>query len=341
MYIGGIVKYTVIYGILCIAIIALSMNFLVPFVSKYVPGIWGNLISAVITVLVMAPFLRSIVMKGYNTEEFKTIWNENTSNRAPLLATVFIRAVIALGFVTFVLLKLFHFSVAIIVPVALVLIWGMLSNERLKRQTQRMEKTFNNNLRSRELQAQYNGDKAPEYATALISKDLHLSDFEVPPTAPWVGNTLAELDFGKRFGIQVASILRGTLRINIPKASDRIFPGDKLQVIGTDAQLEEFSTKLTASAATVDQGKIEASEMHLHHFRIGQSSPFLGKSIKQSGIRNKYRCLIAGVETPDGKLYVPDLDKPFAEGDVVWVVGEEGDLSALQKTEGEMRQSKT
>lgn len=49
-----------------------------------------------------------------------------------------------------------------------------------------------------------------------------------------------ELDFGKKYGVHVASIIRGAHRINIPGGENRIFPNDKLQVIGTDEQLSVF-----------------------------------------------------------------------------------------------------
>ena len=59
-----------------------------------------------------------------------------------------------------------------------------------------------------------------------------MEDYNVPATAPWIGKSLGELDLGKRYGVQVVSILRGDNRINIPKAGDRLFPFDKIQVIG-------------------------------------------------------------------------------------------------------------
>ena len=41
--------------------------------------------------------------------------------------------------------------------------------------------------------------------------------------------------------IHISSIIRGMHRINIPGANVRLFPGDTIQVIGTDEQLGEFA----------------------------------------------------------------------------------------------------
>ncbi len=54
--------------------------------------------------------------------------------------------------------------------------------------------------------------------------------------------------------------------------------------------------------------------MTLKQFIIDADSVFLGKTIRESGIRDKYHCMIAGVEREDGTLMVPDVNAPFEEG---------------------------
>ncbi len=73
-----------------------------------------------------------------------------------------------------------------------------------------------------------------------------------------------------------------------------------------------------------------------------QTPFFLGKTIRESGIRDKYHCMIAGVEREDGTLMVPDVNAPFEEGDVVWVVGEKENVYQLvdqkkRKNTGEIK----
>ena len=76
------------------------------------------------------------------------------------------------------------------------------------------------------------------------------------------------------------------------------------------------------NGAKIDWEVYEKSEMALKQFIIDSDSVFLGKTIRESGIRDKYHCMIAGVESEDGTLMVPDVNAPLEEGDVVWVVGE-------------------
>ncbi|MBR1406027.1 MAG: cation:proton antiporter [Bacteroidales bacterium] len=329
-YLVTIVKNCVIYGIVCIAIIGLAFRFGVPPLQQWLPGIWGSVVAAILLLLVLAPFLRSIVTKKTRSEEFKSLWQENR-NRAPLVASVVIRVMLAMGFIFYIFFKLFHFSGILVFILALALVIFMVSNRFIKRQSFRIEQTFKHNLRAREIRAEYLGEKRPEYASSLLSKDLHLADFDIPEDIDWAGKSLAELNFGQRFGVHVVSILRGRKRINIPKAADRLYPQDRIQVIGTDSEMEIFGAEISKAAHPIDENLIQDSEMILRQLPIHANSPFLGKTLRDSGIRNKYHCLIAGVETEDGQLHTPDVHVPFNDGDTLWIVGERQDVAALLK----------
>ena len=329
-FILAIVKLTVVYSIICFAIQTLAFRFFVPFVGKWIPEPWSDIVSAGTIILLMAPFLRSIMIKKNHSEEFMALWNQNKGNRAPLIGTIVIRIAIALGFVFTTLVRLFHTSSALAILLALVLIAVMIFSRWVKRRSIRIEQTFLNNLRSRDLRDEYLGAKKPEYADDLISKDLHLSDFEIPGESGWVGKTLAELNLGKRFGIQVVSILRGNRRINIPKGTDRLYPGDRIQVIATDSEMEAFASQLRDESVTVDEAMAAENEMKLNHLLIGKESSLIGKDVRTSGLRDTYHCFVAGIEKSDGNLLKPDLSITFEEGDILWIVGEQDDLDRIK-----------
>ena len=328
-YLGDILKAVLIYGILCIAICGLSFGLLVPFVEKWIPTPWAHILSAVIILLALAPFLRTLAIKGSHSEAFQTLWEGSRANRAPLVATVVLRYVLALGFVFYVLARLFHISVVLIFLIALVAVFAIISSNFIKHNAQRIERNFMTNFRSRELRAEYLGEKKPEYASRLLSKDMHLADFDVPAEIEWGGRTLSELNFGQRFGIHVVSILRGGLRINIPKATDQVFPQDRIQVIGSDSDLEEFGKQLTQSTVHLEDERYHSGEMLLRCVPVTGTSAFLGKTVRDSGIRNHWHCLVAGVEKQDGELHTPDVNIPFEEGDILWIVGEKEDVDKV------------
>ncbi len=324
----SLVRITVVYSVVSVAVVALAFRFLVPLLREALPGVWGSLVAAVIIILCISPFLRAIMIKKNHSTEFSTLWKENRANRAPLVATIILRILIAAGFVMFVIGGLFKMSVGLVLGVAVLLLVLMIMSRQLKRQSILIERTFFQNLNYRDKRAEYLGEKKPEYAGRLLSRDLHLADYVMPAEAQWAGKTLGELRFGSKYGVHVVSILRGRRRFNIPGAGVRLFPQDKLQVIGTDDELAVFSRDLEAASA-LDADVVEKSEMILRQFCVDSSSPFLGKTLREAGIREHYHCLIAGVERGDGVLHAPVPAEPFLEGDVVWIVGESSDVHRL------------
>ena len=308
-FILALTRITIVYSIVSIAVVALAFRFLVPLLLEHIPGI----------------FLRAIMIKKNHSAEFVTLWKDSRGNRAPLVATIVIRILIAVSFVMFVIAGLFEVSVGLLLGVAVLLVTMMILSRQLKKQSIMIERKFFQNLRYRDMRAEYMGEKKPEYAGRLLSRDLHLADFEIPGESAWAGKTLLELNFGKQFGVHVVSILRGKKRINIPGASVRLFPEDKIQVIGTEME----------KASALDTNVVEKSETILRQFRVDEQSEFLGKTMRESGIREKYHCLIVGVERGEEALHAPDPHEPFMEDDVVWVVGEKADVYKLvgQKNE--------
>jgi CPA2 family monovalent cation:H+ antiporter-2 len=184
------------------------------------------------------------------------------------------------------------------------------------------------NLRSREIEAQVHGKKRPLYEGRLLDRDVHIADFTVPMDSQWMGSTLRQLDLGRKYGVHVSSILRANHRLNIPDGNYIIFPGDKLQVIGSDDQLAKFGQAISEQVLGEDPN-LEKREMKLRQLIIGADSPFIGKTLEESGIRDIYSCMVVGLEEGKENLSPFSPKRRFMEGDIIWIVGEENSLKAI------------
>lgn len=326
----AIVRIAAIYSVLSVAVTGVSLHLLVPFLEDTLGGFWGRLLGAVLTIALIAPFLRALIMKKNRSVEFRALWADSRFNHAPLLSLILLRIVIAVAFVVYVIEHLFKASVALMVGIAIVVVLLMIFSRFLKKQSISLERVFVQNLRSKDMRKEYLGEKQPEYAGRLLDRDLHLSDFVIPADSLWAGRTLQELDLGRKYDVHVASIIRGTHRINIPGGENRIYPNDTLQVIGTDGQLAIFSAQAEKVKNQVAEDDFEKREMYLKQFAVDADSPFCGRTIKESGIRNRFHCLVVGVESvDDGSLRTPDVNVALRKGDILWVVGEKDNLLRL------------
>lgn len=329
-YLKSAFASVIIYGIIAFSINTVAFKWFVPLISQFFAPVLAKILSAAGIVIVLAPFVYNIVLRRTFDQNFRTLWNENR-NFAPLLVlVVIVRIFIGMSFYVFVLFRLFHFRGLLVFGLAFLVVFTLASSRFMKRHSRKFENTLKDNLRARDVREEYLGKKKPEYASRLISKDLHFADFSVPGDTSWAGKTLAQLNLGRNYGVHVASILRGNVRINVPDAHEMVYPQDVLQVIGTDTDIEAFSKDLSTSGRVADDDIASRSEMVLDQVLVGENSPFLGKDIRTCEIRSRYHCLIAGVETDGGKLHQPAIDIPFIVGDVIWVVGQKADVSILQ-----------
>lgn len=326
----AIIRIVLIYAVLSIAVTALFLHFIVPLATDMLGYLWGRILGAVLTITAIAPFLRAMIMKKNRSEEFKSLWSDSRFNHAPLISIILLRIVIAIGFIVFIIENLFRASAALMVGIAIIVVCAMILSRFLKKQSIVLERTFVRNLHYKEIQQEYLGEKQPEYAGRLLDRDLHLSDFLIPAESAWAGKTLRELDLGKKYDVHVASIIRGKHRLNIPDGNTCIFPNDLIQVIGTDEQLSLFASVAEKAIHTYDDEDFGKHEMKLKQFVVAKDSPFVGHSIIECGIRNKYHCLVVGIESAgEDVLRTPQVHMPLKEDDVVWVVGEEDDLNQL------------
>lgn len=325
---------TVAYSILTAAVIALMFTFVLPFTRSLFPG-WklhwyANAITGILTLVLIAPFLRAIVMKKNHSNEWKRLWVESSINRIPLLFTIVVRFVIALAFIFYICNYLTRFTNALMIIIGIAVISLMIASRWTKKRSIKMERLFIHNLRSRDIMAQVNGEKKPLYEGHLLDRDIHIGDFDVPEDSSWGGKTLKELHLRERFGVDMSSIMRGSQRLNIPNGDTVIFPGDKLQVIGNDDQLQKFATALSTDLIPEDL-EIEKREMKLRQLIISGKSEFCGKSLLESGIRDKYNCMVVGLEEGQENLTKIAPTRTFEKGDILWIVGEESDLQKIME----------
>jgi CPA2 family monovalent cation:H+ antiporter-2 len=148
-----------------------------------------------------------------------------------------------------------------------------------------------------------------------------------------VGHTLRELDFRKKCDVNVVTIVRGEDRINIPGGDERIYPFDKLIVVGTDKDLIKFRQYIEErNKSALSNAEKTQQEVNIEQVMVTPESHLSGKSILESGIRDKAGCLVVGIERGETSIQNPIPSTVMMEGDIVWIVGEHDKV--LQLSEG-------
>lgn len=321
---------TLIYSVLSSAIVILMLTIGEAILKSFMPTKWAHLLCAAITIIMLAPFLRAMVVKKNRSEEFRALWIGSRHNRAPLTFTIIARVAIAMSYVCYILNQLTDFPKAMMLCFAICAVIFIVYSRSIKNQSIKLERLFLLNLQSKELEARATGKKRPLFEGRLLDRDLHIALVDVPQDSTWAGKTLSELKLGQRFGVHVSSIMRGHQKINIPSGEDMIFPHDQLNVIGSDEQLAIVNATLQEEQYP-EPTEFAEHEMQLRRFSVDDNSMLVGKSLITSQLRDKYNCMLVGLEeglenlTNVSPLYL------FKPGDILWIVGEEQDIKRLSK----------
>jgi len=323
------------YVTLSIAVIGLSFGALLPFCRATFTHWPGNAVCGLLTLAAASPFLRAIVMRKNHSREFRMLRKRSRADRVALWLTLIARFALACGIVYYVLDFLSPLFWPVHVAVSILLTGGLIASRRVKYVSIRLERTFLQNLRSREaLQARTSG-AAPSYSRQLQSRDLHIARLELPENSLWAGQTLGRLDFSHTDGVMIAAVARGRQRIHIPDGDTRLFPGDRIEVIGDDAGLAAFAARMQAEVQPVAPAD-GSRRLILRRLIIGSGSPFAGTTLGTSGIRDRYQCMAVGFEDEHGILAPAAADHAIRQGTTIWLVGER---DALKRIEAENRKA--
>ena len=326
----NIVGRVIIYSVLLTAIWLLSVKTLYPAVSElFTPvTIWVNLAMCLVTLVLMTPFLWALISNKYNSSAiFLKLWEDESYNHGRLVALVLFRVSVAIFFISAVVISYFHLNIGIGVVIAVAVVALILILREDLTQYSRLETHFLTNLNLREEVAKKHHPLKTSFNSEFNNKDIELTSVVVSPYSRYIGKSLGELSFRQEFGVNVVAIVRGDLKIYIPKSSERIYPQDKLAVVGTDGQLQKFRDEIESPQGVPDTEEMY-QEMNLHSFTVNEAFHFLDKSIVQSRLGEKYDSIVVAIER-NGALVPLDKDVTFLLGDLVWFVGEREKIRQL------------
>lgn len=307
-----------IYAAILITIVLLSKGWLLPMLTHFNEK-WGRLICALVTLTAMSPFLFALAIPASKSSERRQLKNANSHSKVPLVVMTLFRLILALGFIVYELKSLYSWSTAVVCGIAVFILIALLLSNRIRMHLHNIEQRFMDNLNERELRRSGKNNN--------VIADLHLAFMTVGFGCPFVGERLRDSGLRQQYGVNVASIQRGTSSIPVPGGDVRIFPGDTLGVIGTDEQIQNL-LKVVEAPENENSVTVSPHDIKLTSLQLTSGSPLLHKSVAESGLRNDYHSLLVSIAR-DGEFFTPDASTRFAEGDVLWIVGNPRQLANL------------
>lgn len=308
----------VIYTVLLMAIRLLAQLYLEPLMLDLSPA-YGRLITMTVTLACMAPFLAALVLPLARTLSPATAGDRPNASIADVALSI-ICFIIAIITIVNVITSAYSMGWGIAVALGLLLLVALLFSRRVRRQMADIETRFMKNLNERDLRRSGRDNN--------IVHDLHLAYITVGSGCEFVGERLKNSNVRSRFGVNIVSVQRGALTISVPGGERRIFPGDVLGVIGTDEQIERVLPVIEKEYVPRPD-ETAPHDFRLVKLQLSDHSPLIGKTPRNSGLRDNYDTLVVAVQR--GDCYIDqDPDIIFAAGDILWLAGSQSTLAPLQ-----------
>ncbi len=303
---------TIIHGVILLALVLFGSRYIQPFVTSHlINGNNGIVISLVFTFILMAPFLWALSIRRIQKSAYSHLWLNKKYTRGPLVALEVLRICLGSFFVAFLIYQFYDTFMALVIALLVIITALFVFSRKLQDFYDRLENRFLGNLNARQLQ-----NAQPE----ILPWDSHLTEVTVAPESSIVGKTLVELAVREKYGINIALIERGRIMIPTPNREERLYPHDKLLIIGTDEQLAAAKQVFEAGAVN-EESIFPKKDMTLQKVVINSNSPVFHQTIRDSGIREKTQGLVVGIERDGQRILNPDSNLIFESGDIVWIVG--------------------
>lgn len=314
----------VILSIILLSLVILSSNLVWPYIAKNISAdTWAKVLTASLTLLLMVPFLWAMALRTHYSESFIEVVKVRKYKRV-LYVIRFLRLCLAAMFIGFLMVKFFSIYAGAIAAFGLLLILFVFAH-KIQSFYDHLEQRFMANYNQREIA------DAKKNKAELAPWDAHIVRITIHPQSPISGQTLGDLKWRDTLGVNIVSIRRGEINIPIPTREEKIFPFDELHVLGTDPQIKRLKAIIRPIKVKDKTTDILPGTIVLKKMSISNNTSLIGKTIRESEIKEKGVGLVVGIERDGKRLLNPESSEIFEEKDVVFIVGDEKVISSIIK----------
>ena len=341
------VLHMVIYATLLFAIMLGSSLYLLPYLQDNLQLPYANFIAAAATFLVMAPLLRAILVnRAGSAELFSILWFKRRANHLPLMILILGKVLLASCSLYFIFNDLMGIHGILAFGGIIVAVYFIASSDWLMGEYLRIESRFLVNLNEKHMRKHREAQGGEQ--GHWFDEELYLAYYKVADNSPIIGKTMKQLAVRQYYGCNVLQIRTPQATIDMPGGEVMVTKGANLLLIGSASQLKIMDAAIIQrhlelhrlwGPVTMRQFMLEdhayAPEQQFLSLAItiDKHSPTLGTSLKAADLRQKWSCLVIGLERGAFTITNPNVSLVFEENDLLWVLGKQKMMNTLIREE--------
>lgn len=163
----------------------------------------------------------------------------------------------------------------------------------------------------------------------LISAEIDLVEVGLSPRSELLGQTLRQIDFRRRFGVNVLALWRdGVLRrTNLQDTPLRL--GDMLLCQGHRAQIDLMRADANLLVSDAEASEVYRLHERLFAVRVPEDSAVVGKTLAESRLGDAFGLTVLGINRGVTVHLAPGPEERLETGDTLLVEGKIEDLRTM------------
>ena len=332
-FVGRQVKHIIINVAIVIAVLFICFWVSSEVIMDYVHGIWGVVISAAMTLVLVSPFLWAIGFRHTLVKTTHKLMEHSRFNKTVILV-IFILRFIIVWVVAIAIMRHFfngafwsHLGIGApyyrLINIAMALVYTIMLRvlSPAMKFYKRIEDNFQGNLNKRQSTQVFT---IPE----ILQENCHLQKMTLSPDSVYSGKLIKETDFRDNYNVSVVSVERGKQLFELPKSDFQLYPFDKITFVGHEDHLRLLVGKVEAFDDTLIQ-EHEESEVDLYNVQVRPNSPYVGVALMDSGLTENFDAMIIAIERDGHFILNPSARITFQPADLVWFVAQKDKAEVL------------
>ena len=320
IYLRRYVKTTALYGVLMAGVLLIGQLLVFPFLMELLPeASIARGLSVVFCIVGIALFIRP--MLDLHSTEYTILWVKNRFFHLPLIALTAIRFMLIVMLAFTPLQTILGINGIWLLPIIMLAVGVIYKSGWMFSAYIHAEAQFMANFNERNLH------RDTDDATEWLDDKLFVQ--RLCCVHEHAGKTLKQIGWGRNFGVNIIKVIRGKKHINMPSGNLELREGDLLYILGKAEDLRSLRLSLgledTENLPTlrefINTQKDVATDVYSYALPVSKDSELHGKTIRSSGLREQYDCMILGLQRNKLPILKPDINMVLQTDDLVWVLG--------------------
>ncbi len=329
-YIRKFVSRTALYSVIMLVAVMIGIEGIYPFLAETLTPLSASIATCAIIFFVIAIFVRPMLNPG--NALFTSLWLKKRANRLPLIVLAAVRVILTATIAMIPISVLFEINPAYLFIFIAVLIAG--KSNFLSTAYLRLETQFLRNLNERLIEA----EEEKGLHQSWLDTELHIISLIAPESADFLGKHLADLQWGKVYNVYVVKIRHHGKHIILPEPKATIAAGDKVFVVGDLKSIENFYRLVQMKPSKPPRTLKKFMEtdypdadnaLSVCAIKVTGNESYAGKTLKNGNIREKFHCMVLGVQQSGYPIIMPDINTLITKEDIIWVMGSNHNVSVI------------